>query len=174
MGSSGGCRGLLAGSMRATSQLLNQFLHTPGFPYHGTSEHKGQKIWIKQARKEKRICDAATVIWRVAPQGTTACPHCSHWGGGGSHGQKTSAPHFHIHGARQARPDRASNRLGKLSWVPGQGLHRRWQPSTAVTTRFPDLLWTSKRCHFMCLWLNLIHTYSNVQTFFWLNICFTK
>lgn len=58
----------------------------------------------------KHICDAAIVIWRMAPQGTTVCSHCSHWGG------RRNPWSEDIHGERQARPDRAGNRLGsKLS-----------------------------------------------------------
>lgn len=119
-------RGLLAGSMMATSQLLSQFLHTPCFPYPGTFEHKGQKIWIKprswrwQARKEK-----ASVM-------------LSQWLEGWYHRWQLSAlivtegeeepvsrrllfltSTFMERGKKV--PDRASNRLGKLSWVPGQG-----------------------------------------------------
>ena len=124
---------------------------------------------------KKSICDAVTVTWWVASQ-VTVCSHCSHWGGRKNPWVRRLCCSWLSHSWRGKKgPAWASNRLGKQSWVPCQvtcacrtQVHSAkasdpmcmrmggGRPSTTVTARFQGFSWTSQRCHFTCLRINLV------------------
>lgn len=123
-------RGLLAGSMMTTSQLLSQFLHTPCFPYPGTFEHKGQKIWIKpwswrwQVRKEKASVMLSQWLegwhhrWQLSALIVTE-------GEEEPVSQKAAVPNFHLHGERQESTWPSQQQAGKAKLSARAGdLHR--------------------------------------------------
>ena len=149
--------------------------------YPSTLECKGHKVRIKlsswkwQAGKEKAFVLLSRWFhgWHHRWQ-LSALTVVTEGEGRTYESEGFAALNVRIHGERQKVPDRASNRLGKPSWVPWRVTCTRRTQVRAPALRSVSpyapaqegaalsqqcsqgFLWTSRKYHFTCLWINLV------------------